>query len=457
MTLRPRNIFWRFFVSHLQSLERLVPGAMRMAAGPRDPLSFPLFIPDKSSPALLDLGSQAIRVLMGILIFLTPFYSLTTPKEFCFYLSILILLALTLFFKRKIFSFESPFTLPFLLFISWACFDLIFALNKENSLHDIFFHLIKYLAVYYLVINFFNSRKHFLWLSWVFVFSAAVFSFGALIYFYLFLGNSLSTLFRIHNYVYGYFHFWTVFASLLSIQMLFEDLGWQKRLFLFLCLSGMIFLVILSQTRSALIAIALGLVIYFFSNKRVILFLLVFGVISFFMIASMSNRLSPSTIHEHANIRIGITYLFFEMWKDYPLAGIGYGMQTYNGAGMLAKYNGKVPPRYRQEPPVPSPHNLFTDITVRLGVVGLGFFLFLLGRVIQIGWKLAKDGADEFIRKWALGLLGALAAFLVNAMAMDATFGVQAVVFYSLLAMMTLLWRVNKTAEISSREETKAQ
>jgi O-antigen ligase len=167
----------------------------------------------------------------------------------------------------------------------------------------------------------------------------------------------------------------------------------------------------------------------------------------------MSNRLSPSTIREHANIRIGATYLFFEMIKDYPITGLGFGLQTYDNSDILAKYNARVPLQFRQEPPIRIPHNLFTDVTIRLGFVGLAFFIFILYRFLHTGWDLVKYGRNIFIQNWSLCLLGAFFAFLVNGMAMDATFGIQAVVFYSLLAMMTILWRLNRLPEISRKEK----
>ena len=238
-----------------------------MAVGSQKTQSLLSLDRERNAPLFLNYGSQAVRVLVGILLFLTPFYFLTAVKEFSFYLSILIVLGLSLVFKPKIFSFESPLNLSLLLFVSWACLNLFFALNKENSLIDVFGHLLKYLVTYYLVVNFFSSPRLFRQLSWVLILSATVFSYGAFIYFYLILGNPLSTLFRIHNYVYGYFHFWTVFASLLSIQLLFEDRAWRRKVLLFLCLGGMFLITLLSQTRSALIAIAVGLVIYFLKNK----------------------------------------------------------------------------------------------------------------------------------------------------------------------------------------------
>jgi len=356
-------------------------------------------------------------------------------------------LALSFFFKRKIFSFGSPLTLPFLFFVSWAFLGLFFALNKENSINDFYGHLVKYLAIYYILINFFNSRKLLVLLSWIIIISAALFSLGGMIYFYLILGNSLSTLFRIHTMTYGYFHFFLVLAFLLSIQILFGEVKPYHKIILVISLISSAMIILLSQTRSALVAIVIGLSFLFFKNKKIFYFLAIFVLGSFLLITSMSDRLTLNTIREHTDKRIGVTLLFIEMIKDYPLIGIGFGMQTYDDPKLLAKYNSKVPVKYRQEPPVPSPHNLLADVSVRVGFVGLGFFIYIIFVFVHTGWKMIRFGNDDFIRNWAHCLVSAFAAFFINGMAMDATFGIQAIVFYTLLAMMTILWRLNGAAE----------
>lgn len=61
--------------------------------------------------------------------------------------------------------------------------------------------------------------------------------------------------------------------------------------------------------------------------------------------------------------------------------------------------------------------------------------------------KSLQSGSDDFIRKWALGLVSAFAAFFMNGMAMDATFRIQALIFYTLLSMMTILWWLNLNPE----------
>ena len=110
----------------------------------------------------------SVPVLMGIFLFFNPFSHTTAIKEICFYLSVFIVLIL-ICFKKIDFSFKSPLTLPFVLFTTWAFIGLFFALYKENSIHDFYSHLLKYIAIYYIIINFFNSGKRLILLSWIMI------------------------------------------------------------------------------------------------------------------------------------------------------------------------------------------------------------------------------------------------------------------------------------------------
>jgi len=125
----------------------------------------------------------SVPILMGTFIFFTPFPHTTAIKEICFYLSVFIVLLL-IYFQEIDFSFRSPLTLPFALFVIWVFIGLFFALDKGNSLHDFRAHLLKYLAIYYILINFISCRKRLIILSWIIIISATIFSIGGLTNFY---------------------------------------------------------------------------------------------------------------------------------------------------------------------------------------------------------------------------------------------------------------------------------
>ena len=124
---------------------------------------------------IFDFLNQSVPVLMGVFIFFNPFPHTTAIKEISFYLSVVIVVALILF-KRTEFSFETPLLIPFGLFVSWAFIGIFFSLNKENTIHDLYSHLIRYIILYYIIFNFFNSKKRLVCLSWVIIISSTVFS-----------------------------------------------------------------------------------------------------------------------------------------------------------------------------------------------------------------------------------------------------------------------------------------
>ena len=106
--------------------------------------------------------NKSIPVLIGIFIFFNPFPHTTAVKEICFYLSVLIVLILYLF-KKKDFDFKTPFMLSFALFVSWSFLGLFFALDKNNSIHDFYSHLMRYIILYFILINLFRSKKTSCW------------------------------------------------------------------------------------------------------------------------------------------------------------------------------------------------------------------------------------------------------------------------------------------------------
>lgn len=65
-----------------------------------------------------------------------------------------------------------------------------------------------------------------------------------------------------------------------------------------------------------------------------------------------------------------------------------------------------------------------------------------------MGWTTVMRGRDDFIREWGLCITAAFTAFFIQGMFADAEFGLQAIVQYTILAMMTILWQLNKKPDI---------
>ncbi|MBN2134379.1 MAG: hypothetical protein JW737_01485, partial [Acidobacteria bacterium] len=266
---------------------------------------------------MFDILNLSVPVLMGIFIFFNPFPHITAIKEICFYSSFFIVLFL-FYFKKVDFSFKSPLTLPFALFVIWVFIGLFFALDKENSIHDFLAHLLKYLAIYYILINVFNSKKSFVLFSWIIIVSGGIFSIGGIIYFYIISGNPISSrmgfpdIASINNV--GIIN---LFPFLLSLKHFTKESKLHQKVMLLVVLAGTLVGMLMSQTIGALLGIIFSLVILFFYNKKsVIIFLLLLVFTIGFL--PVKNRLTPSAVGDklYRDERVRIWNTYFKIIKD---------------------------------------------------------------------------------------------------------------------------------------------
>ncbi|MGA3208077.1 MAG: O-antigen ligase family protein [Syntrophales bacterium] len=392
---------------------------------------------------LFELLNRFIPILIAILIFLNPYPHVTAIKEISFYGSVVILL--TLFFLRKRgFSLRTPLSIPFALFVFWSFITIFFALNKENSIHDFCAHLLKYLAIYYLLTNYFQTKKQFVCLVWIVISSVTLFSLGGMIYFYLILGHRLTERFGFVVMSINYIGFATVFAIILSLQQFSRETKVYLRCILVTCLSCLVSATLLTQTRGAIIALLFSSVVLFIRDKKrmIISFLTIcIALIMIVMLPGLENRFDLN--YMLSSERVAVNVLYMEAIKDHPIMGTGFGMQLLEDKNFLDAYNAKVPVKFRQEVPVASAHNLLTDVTVRLGLIGLALYMYILFSFFRTDWLIIKYGKDDFIRSWGLCLLASLLSALIQGMFANAYFGMQAIYSYTIFAMMTIIWHLN--------------
>jgi len=401
-----------------------------------------------SKEKILNIINLSVPILMGIFLFFNPFSHTTAIKEICFYLSVFIVLIL-LWFKKIDFSFKSPLTLPFALFTIWAFIGLFSALYKMNSIHDFYAHLLKYLAIYYIMVNFFNSAKRLNILSWIVIISATIFAIGGMGYFYLVLGNNISTTrmtfqetsINIIGYV-------SIFALLLSIHLLPRTDLLYRKILLFISLIVTSVVTVMTVSLGTLLAMIISILILFPKNKKIVilvsLLLATVLVITTLRFIPAENRISENFIsnklkHEE---RIKIWYTYFEMIKDFPIAGIGFDMNDmWHDQNLWDKYKARIPSKYRTH--IWAPHNTFISITVRLGLVGLGLFFYIVFMFLRMSWTVVKHGKDDFIKSWGLCIMAVFAAWFIKGMFEPALSHVPAIINYTIFAMMTILWKLN--------------
>lgn len=394
-----------------------------------------------------------VLICLLVVIFLNPFKDILNLTEICFYIALI--LAVVIFFVRKDkLDFHSPLGLPFLLFLLWALASIAWADDRNNTLHDIYPRLVKLLVLYYLLILFFNTRERFLVLARILIASTSLFALGSLIYVYLIMGYPLSFPLEVDNVSPNHMGQICLLAALLSMISFSMAERWPDRVVLSFCFISSLTAVLLTCSRSAFIALAMGTFILICSGKFKKLFAIGFSIIliSIVLLSSISpllqTKLSPSAFLRDDRIVIFATA--YEMIKERPLIGFGYGAKTF-GENM-EKFKKRLPPELSAQTNYGHPHNLFLDIATRLGLVGLALFIFILFRVFKMGWELIKQRPDSFVKKWGGGMTACLAALLTAGLFENILARRIGVILYIIMAMITILWKLHRS-ELSAQSQ----
>ncbi|MBW2570318.1 MAG: O-antigen ligase family protein [Deltaproteobacteria bacterium] len=396
--------------------------------------------------------NNVVSVLMGIYIFINPFPHMTAIKEICFYLSFFIVFLLIIL-KKTDFSFQTPLLIPFCLFVCWVFAGLFFALDKENSMHDFYAHLLRYAAIYFILINFFNSRKRFMSLSRIIIASSISYSVLGLFYFYHIMEYSWTTRFSYGGAkgLLGYevagnsICALVIFSILLSL-IFFMNGSLRRKTAIVLCLIPQIALVFLVQSKGAYIALFLSLIVLLWKNKKILLSILIILVV-ITVISPIKGRLSGLTTSDglFKNYRIKMMFTTLEIVKDYPVTGVGFGNETYGKKIDLKMYDNRAPEKYRQNRNkiIAAPHNMLLNILVRTGFLGLALFLSILFIFARMCWRCARYGEDNFVKKWGLCIGSVFLAFLVIGMFEQMFHHIIELILFTILSMGTILWKIN--------------
>ncbi|WP_419581402.1 O-antigen ligase family protein [Stieleria magnilauensis] len=124
--------------------------------------------------------------------------------------------------------------------------------------------------------------------------------------------------------------------------------------------------------------------------------------------------LSAADAAKSIELRPLLATVAWEMFKDKPLTGHGYGQyfQRHDAYHTIRDY-GLPLERVRSY----SHHNVFLAFLVDSGLIGLGLFLVVLVTLAGYGWRMATDGSLPLDRR-RVGLLtvGILACYFPNAM-----------------------------------------
>ena len=132
------------------------------------------------------------------------------------------------------------------------------------------------------------------------------------------------------------------------------------------------------------------------------LLLLTGTVLGAALLSPVGGRLANS---ETVTQRFAIWQAALEMWRAYPLAGVGPG-------GFFWRYPAFIPADVGMDPNLRHPHNLWLETVTLWGALGLLWLVTALIVAAKSGWRAVKRGSKN---RWiTIGLLAGLAAGLAH-------------------------------------------
>jgi O-antigen ligase len=234
--------------------------------------------------------------------------------------------------------------------------------------------------------------------------------------------------------------------SLLIALSMFK---WKNKLYLKLVFLLFILIlslaILLSGTIGAIIGLIFPIFILLPKNKRKMSVFILFFLILLSLLPT-KHILSRINTKFQSKVRPAIWHSYFQVIKEQPVIGTGFGMEIYNPI-FLEKFNAYVhlPDKYKENGPF-HPHNTLIDITVRTGVIGLILFLYIIVSSLWVTIKTARKTENHFIKNWALCITAIFTSILIQSMFTDMLLGKQAYLFYLTLSLMTILWRLDAEA-----------
>mgnify|MGYP001442335948 CR=1 FL=1 len=133
----------------------------------------------------------------------------------------------------------------------------------------------------------------------------------------------------------------------------------------------------------------------------------------------------------------------FEIIKDYPIFGVGFGMGTYGKYIDFESYSDKLPDNLRPEIVLTYPHFILTEIASRVGIVGLIIFCSIIFVFFRMCWHIFRNGKEAYIKDWGLCILSAFIMFLFIGFFEPVLFHMTEVVLFLILSFGTILWKLN--------------
>ena len=402
---------------------------------------------------------KAIGTTIYLLIILVPLalypYCITVflpAKELVFELLVVITLmfwGLKIISKERLSFNHSPLNLPILSFISICILSLFWSDSVMVSVKE-FPLLLAGPFLFFVVINNINDERQIKRILNVVIITGSLFGiYGILQYqgidFSFWRHNvgrqAVAGLFGNVNYFAEYLiAFLPLAVSLFFITSIKSNK--YKKILLLIGVLAMVGSLLLTFTRGSYLGFGISLIFMFLlfvicrgkafikENKKIFIFILVAIVLAacLFIIPNPLNK--PGTYISKIKTRTSITaltegYSFkrrlatwkftIMMIKDHPILGSGVGTFKYNTLDYQAKFFSQGNNRSLYPYGIAfNTHNEYLQFWAELGIIGLGIFLWMIIGYFYYGLRFLKKTKDNYKQGAVIGLMGAVAAILVD-------------------------------------------
>lgn len=128
-------------------------------------------------------------------------------------------------------------------------------------------------------------------------------------------------------------------------------------------------------------------------------------------------NLTAADAEKSVKLRPLLAIIAFEMFKDQPIIGHGYGHYFGNNASYHSDRTYNLPLEQARSY---AQHNVLLSVLVDTGLIGLSLFVSWLVMLLGIGWRLARQTALQSETRWVgLLFLGTTLSYLCNGMFQD--------------------------------------
>ncbi|WP_353890044.1 O-antigen ligase family protein [uncultured Clostridium sp.] len=362
-----------------------------------------------------------ILLLLYIIIYpILPTYGMLNADIILYILALVYLTGLITYKKERqelFYVIKNIFNNTILLSIS--CLNLLMYLSvfiasdKRISLtNSIRFSM--YIFIFYLISYKIKSSKQISIILKCFVFTSFLSGIYSLLQigYTLYLGYSIDPSIRIPSFLENSNNLsaYSILSIFIVLSLLINSKT-KKSKILYLLLIGLLTInIVFSQSRSALLAIILGFLLFaVLWNKKFLIISFLIPLILFIIPQSRVRFMQIFDATQNSS-RFNIWEITKLMIKDNPIFGVGYENFSINYPNYVANN-----PSYaiRDGYIALHPHNIFLKIQVELGILGSIIFIVFLISIIYTLYKLIKLKSNSNLKVLIIGFSTSFATFML--------------------------------------------